>query len=129
MKPTAGSNSRGFTLVEVLVALVILSIAMLAVLDAMAVAMQHNLQNYCRDEAVRIGEQEMNMVRNLDFGALANDDHEVKRTYKKFERTFRVIRTVSELSGNSRTVQLQVYWIINGLGHSHFATSIISRGI
>jgi prepilin-type N-terminal cleavage/methylation domain-containing protein len=129
VKPIARSNNRGFTLVEVLVAMVILSIAMLGVLEAMTIAMQHNLELYCRDESVRIAEQDMNEARNVSFTAVADRDYEVKRTYKKFERSFRVIRTVAALSANSSSVQIQVYWTINGKGHNHYVTSIVSRGI
>ncbi len=129
MKPTAGSSRKGFTLVEVLVALVILSIAMLGVLDAMAIAMQQNVELYCRDEAVRIAEQDMNQVRNTLFTGIGNSNYNVSRTYKQFQKTFTVQRTVTAYSGNSYSVQVQVSYTINGRAHAHNATSIVSRGI
>ncbi len=128
MKPTARSGRKGFTLVEVLVSMVVLSIAMLAVLQAMAMAMQHNLELYCRDEAVRIAEQTMNELRNSPFTAIAGGESNVTRTYKQHIRTFRVVKTITALSANSYSVQLEVYWGINAKGHSHYVTSIISRG-
>jgi type IV pilus assembly protein PilV len=129
VKPTARSNRKGFTLVEVLVALLVLSVTMLGILDAMVVAMQHNLEIYCRDEAVRIAEQEMNQVRNSSVGGLANLNYDVNRTYKQYRRTFNVNRTVTAFSTNSRAVELRVSWTINGKGHTHNVTSMVSGGI
>ncbi len=110
-------------------ALVVLSIAMLGVLDAMAIAMQHNLEIFCRDESVRIAEQDMNEVRNASFAGVGNLNYNVNRTYKQARRTFNVARTVAVLSDNSYSVQVQVSWTINGKGHTHNVTSIVSRGI
>lgn len=129
MRTTAKSNSKGFTFVEVLVALAILLISMVGILEAMVIAMQQNLENYSRDEAVRIAEQAMNESRNSSFAGLSNGTYAVSRKYKQFTRTFNVNRTVTNLSPDSRAVELQVSWTIKGKTHNHSLTSIISRGI
>lgn len=129
MQPTAGFNKKGFTFVEVLVAVVILMVSMVAILDAMVLAMQQNLETYSRDEAIRIAEQAMSEARNTAFAALANTNYNVARSYKQFSRIFTVNRTVTQLSTNSLSIQLQVGWTVNGKGHSHCVTSIMSRGI
>lgn len=129
MQPTARFNSKGFTFVEVLVALVILMVAMLGILQVMVMAMQQNLEIYSRDEAVRIAEQTMNELRNSSFTGLNNATYNVSRRYKQFTRTFNVNRTVSALSSDSRSVELRVSWTINGKTHNHSITSLISRGI
>lgn len=132
MRPTAGFNKRftkkGFTFVELLVALVILMVSMLGILEAMVMAMQQNLETYSRDESVRIAEQAMNELRSTSFTSLTDADYNVTRTYKQWTRTFAVNRSVTGLSQNSRSVQLRVSWTINGKVHTHSITSIISRG-
>lgn len=129
MQPTAGFNKKGFTFVEVLVAVVILMVSMVAILDAMVLAVQQNLETYSRDEAIRIAEQAMNEARNITYGTLASANYNVTRPYKQFTRTFTVGRTVTQLSANSLSIQVQVGWTINGKGHSHCITSLMSRGI
>lgn len=129
MRPTAGFNSKGFTFIELLVALVILMIAMLGILEAMALAMQQNLETYSRDEAVRIAEEGMNQLRNTSFATLANGNYNVTRNYKQHTRTFSVVRTVTPFSDNSASVQLQVTWTINKKAHTHSITSVISQGV
>lgn len=110
-------------------ALVILMISMMGILEAMVVAMQQDLENYSRDEAVRIAEQKMNEARNEDFATLASQTSTEDRTYKQRTRRFTVNRTITALSTNSCSVQLRVGWTIKGKSHAHSITSIISRGI
>jgi type IV pilus assembly protein PilV len=53
MEPLVYTNNRGFTLMEVLVAIVILSVGMLALLQTVNVALVHTSTNMLRDEAVQ----------------------------------------------------------------------------
>lgn len=129
MRPTARFSNKGFTLIEVMVALTILVVAMMGILGAMVLAMQQNLENYSRDESVRIAEQTMNELRDADFATLTSGTSTVNRTYKQRIRSFTVSRTVAQLSANSRSVQIQVSWSVNGKVHNHSVTSILSRGI
>ena len=129
MRQTVRFNKRGFTLIEVLVAMVVLMIAMLAVLDAMTIAMRKNLETFLRDESVRIAEQSMNEARNMSFATLANNTQNITRTYKQYAKTFTVNRTVTPLSANSCSIQLRVTWFINNRAYNHDVTSIISAGI
>jgi hypothetical protein len=71
----------------------------------------------------------MNEVRNTSFTALANLQYDVNRAYKQYQRTFSVARTIAALTADSYSVQIQVSWTVNGKGHTHNVTSIVSRGI
>jgi type IV pilus assembly protein PilV len=121
-------NNKGFTLSEVLVASIILTIGMLGILQTMVFSMQQNLYNFSRDESVRISAQKMNELRNTSFGSLASGSSIVSRTYKQYSRTFNLTWTVTALSSNSYAVQIVVGWNISGKGYSHSITSLISRG-
>jgi prepilin-type N-terminal cleavage/methylation domain-containing protein len=53
-------NKEGFTLVEVLVAMVIILVLLLGLVQAALLSTESNLRNVFRDEAARIAEQRMN---------------------------------------------------------------------
>jgi type IV pilus assembly protein PilV len=125
---TARQNNKGFTLIEVLVASIILVIGMLGVLQTITFSIQHNLANYSRDESVRIAEQRMNELRDTSFTALASGSSIITRQYKKVTRTFNVTWTVTSLSTNSVSVQVVVSCVILGKTYSHSITSLVSRG-
>jgi type IV pilus assembly protein PilV len=125
---TVRQDNKGFTLIEVLVASIILTISMLGVLQTITFSMQHNLGNYCRDESVRIAEQRMNELRDTTFTGLVTGNAVVTRQYKKLSRTFNVNWTVTALTTNSFAIQVVVSWNIIGKAYNHSITSIVSRG-
>jgi len=126
MRIAVNRKSRGFTLIEVLVAICILVIGMLAVLSALVTTMEQNLNNLSMDEAVRIAEQQMNQLRNTSFTGLTNGNLPITRNFRNFTRTFNVVWTVTNLSASSRTIQVVVSWTHKGILHQHNVTSIMS---
>ena len=60
-------NSNGFTLLELLVAMIIFMVGMLGLLESINVSLQHNLKNQLRGEAVRVGERYMAGLRGMPF--------------------------------------------------------------
>ena len=60
-------NSNGFTLIEVMVAILILMVGMLGLLQAINLATEVNIRNQVRDEAVAVGERVMNEMRGKGF--------------------------------------------------------------
>ncbi len=64
MPLTSPSNSQAFTLVEVMMAMLIMTVGLLGLLQSVGVAYEHNIRNRLREEAVLIAEEKMNDLRN-----------------------------------------------------------------
>ena len=62
-------DERGMTLIEILISLTLLSIVSLALIQSSLVAININVRNELRDEAVSVAEQRMNELRNTLFSA------------------------------------------------------------
>lgn len=126
-------NNRGFTLVEVLVAVVFLTISMLAVLHALGLSVEHNMKNIIMDEAVRISEQRMNELRNTPITSLVNSNPStqltISRNFRNTVINYSVDWIIESLSVDSRTIQVLVQWRWKNIDHQHTATSIVSGGI
>src|SRR5512143_2070012 len=60
-------NKKGMTLIEVMVALVILLIVSLALMQTALLGISMNLRNSLRDEAVNIADMKMNELRALPY--------------------------------------------------------------
>jgi len=67
MERSARLNNRGFTLVEIMIALTLLLLVSMAMMQTALVGIGANMQTVLRDEAVRIAETRMNDARNLQF--------------------------------------------------------------
>ncbi len=63
-------DSRGVTLVEVMISLVILLIVFMGLIQASLLSINHNLRNEIRDEAVRVAAEYMSRTRSDSFGNL-----------------------------------------------------------
>jgi prepilin-type N-terminal cleavage/methylation domain-containing protein len=130
---TASRGNKGFTLIEVLVAVFILFISMLAVLHALGLSVEHNMKNIIMDEAVRISEQRMNELRNTPITALVSSTPStqliISRNFRNTTIDYTVNWVIESLSADSRTIQVLVQWNWKNIGHQHTATSIVSAGI
>ncbi len=64
METPALQDNRGFSLVELLVSIVILTIALLGILQSLTIYTRHNLHNLVREDAVRIAQQCLEDIKN-----------------------------------------------------------------
>jgi prepilin-type N-terminal cleavage/methylation domain-containing protein len=60
IQTTAGSNKEGFTLIEVMIAMLISVIGLLALANVAVMAIDTNMGNLLRDEAVRVADLRIN---------------------------------------------------------------------
>ena len=67
MLQTALSNKKGFTLVEVMIAMVVLLLVFLALMQTALVSIDSNMKNNLRDEAANIAAMRMEQARNLQY--------------------------------------------------------------
>ena len=128
-------NNKGLTLVEVMIALVILLLVFLALMQTALVSINANMTNVLRDEAVNIAEQRMNEARNIPFDTLANDGPvTVTRNIRNRPNfQYEVLRTVTPVDVNNRQIDIRVRWewkeqtIANGNPYTHTISTILRR--
>jgi prepilin-type N-terminal cleavage/methylation domain-containing protein len=126
------NNKKGFTLIELMVAMAILFISMTAILDFIVQYHRINLENTMRNEAMRIAESRIENLRNTAFGLLttgAEPAPGVQRIIRNLTVNYQVAWTVSPLSANSTAVQVNVIWSFKGINHRHDASTIISTEV
>jgi len=67
MERSARLDNKGFTLVEMVIALTLLLLVSMAMMQTALIGIGANIQNVLRDEAIRIAEARMNAARSLQF--------------------------------------------------------------
>lgn len=139
MLTTVGQNKRGFTLVEVVIAMFLLLVCMLGLLNAAVVMMEHNLGNILRDEAIRVGAQEMNGLKNTNFDLLIPAGWvcaEEGRKIRGGDINYNVCSQITSPSVNTRQLEVAIGWNHRGTGslvptgrkYQHSISSLVSRG-
>jgi Tfp pilus assembly protein PilV len=131
-------NSRAFTLIEVIIAMFILMVGMLALLNTAAVIIENNLVNIIRDEAVKVGDQKMDELRNTSLAPTAWSCAATSRVFRSVTTEFNVCARVTNLSsdGNTKQVDVAVGWNHKGTGalsptgrkYQHSLSSVVRVG-
>ena len=126
-------SNAGMTLVEVLVALVIVFIIFLGLSDAGLVVLDQNIKNSQRDEAVSVAEMKMQEARDTAFDNLAvgvTTDN-VFRQIRGLNMKYAVARTVTSIDTTNRQVTVNVVWNRNEYGklkpYSHQIMTIVRQ--
>ena len=135
------SNSRGFTLLEVMVSILILSVGLLGLLQTVNMAYSYNLATMLRNEAVLVGDDEMTKVKvSLPFDQItsSNSRYFVPRRLRSAAtfKNYSIVKRVTTLHDTttpdgqqltSRELGIAVIWNYKGQSYTHNISSIISR--
>ncbi|MGB9715459.1 MAG: type IV pilus modification PilV family protein [Thermodesulfovibrionales bacterium] len=125
-------NNKGFSLVELMVALVLLMISLLGLLAVMANSISANLNNELRNTAIRLTTQTAETLQSLDFedewvidtssgttylrADTGTDDAdqdskgfpEEAQNIRGFQQTYNISWTVRDLSSNLKEITVSV---------------------
>jgi prepilin-type N-terminal cleavage/methylation domain-containing protein len=134
------SNDRGLTLIELMVAMVVLLFVSLALMQTALLSIDANMRNVIRDEAVRVADAKMDELRNTAFGNLPagmnlipNYNAVSARTLRNLDMDYVINTTIENLDGTDLTastkkVDVDVYWNWKGEGYSMGVSSIRRSG-
>jgi type IV pilus assembly protein PilV len=125
--PTSSSDDEGFTLVELMMAMLIMTVGLLGLLQSMNVAYEHSVRNRLREEALLLGEEQMGVLRRMSLSGdtpYRNISSAVKIVAggaKKF-----TITRESQPMRTTRRLKVTVGWNFKNLSTSHSIYSLIN---
>ena len=122
------SNRRGFTLIEVMTAVLILTVGLLGLLQAVNVAMEHNLKNRLRDNGVMIGEQQIHSLIKMPIDdVITNRYTTVTALSGSLKKPYRVERTKENITLDSVRYRVNVQWTFKNATTNHEVIAVNSR--
>ncbi|RLJ71023.1 type IV pilus assembly protein PilV [Hydrogenivirga caldilitoris] len=147
MELTAIRGDRGFTLVEALVALVILAIILFGLLAGLLISLQYNLLNFMREEAGSVAQECIENMRSTPFANIpvvnidCNDNttvnvstpcldtsgaNVVTRQVRNTNVNYRVGWTVTDRT-NIKELYVEVCWTYRERNYSYETRTFIGR--
>ena len=122
------NKQHGFTLTEFLVAIVILMVGLLGMLTAINVAMDRNLENAYRSEAVMLADNQMMRLRAQSYGSIPAfwPASSVKISIRGGMKNYSVVRTISQPTSKSKQVLINVNWRKKNTKYSHTIESMFT---
>lgn len=132
METAAICNRAGFTLIEFLVALVILMVGLLGLLQTVNYALSHNLGNQLRQEAIMLADERMNLQKTKPFALISTTpapyEHNdaVQRPINRGFQNYSVVTSNSDLTNQTKSIDIEVVWRHKGGRYNHSMSSLVS---
>ena len=130
------SDSHGFTLVELLMAMLVMTVGLLGLLQSVMVAYEHNIRNRLREEALLVGEEQMNGLRgrvqdtSTPFLTTTTAVKVILGANKKFFVTREYLPigvTVDQPMGSADRLKVTVGWSFKNVSSTHVTYTLKSR--
>lgn len=123
-------NNKGVTLVEVMIAMVILLIVFMGLVQASLVSINSNTRNVLRDEAVRITSDELTKIRASAYDDLDRDagtvldypaapDVTITRTFRNFDVSYDIDVVITILDAEHKHISIETTWDWQGEQYTH----------
>lgn len=121
-----GRHERGFTFIEVLVALVILAIGILALAELQFTSLKGNSSSKATTSAVSVAEKKMEEIRNAGYTNIAAEaPTQVTASGMTFTREVQV--TTNSPMTNAKTVTVTVSWVEGSMTRTIPMASIFAQ--
>lgn len=111
------------SLVEVMIAMLILLVVALAVMQTALVGIDSNMKNNIRDEAVRLAEERMERARTNAVPG-APPPVTVTRRVRNASIQYEVATTVTQLGSGTDSIVVAVAWEWKGEPYTHTISSL-----
>ncbi|MBJ6801877.1 type IV pilus modification PilV family protein [Geomonas propionica] len=124
------SSSRGFTLVEMLMAMLVMTVGLLGLLQSVNVAYQQNLRDKLRKEATQVAEERMHDWCRLRFDIITCGEAKKEDTHKQVGGSpwyFSVNRKAALVGSATKKLDVTVTWTVKGDEKSHEIHALRSR--
>lgn len=127
--PAKNSKKAGFTLIEVMVAMLILTVGLMALLQTLAYAISHNFSNKLRNDAVVIADRALGHERVKPFATISSANTTAQVPFALGFVNYSVLGKVAKIGSGavSKNVQFTVTWRDKNVRKHHSLTTTISN--
>jgi type IV pilus assembly protein PilV len=133
-RATSKSNEGGFTLLELVVAVVILMVGLLGMLQAIGLSIKTNLQNELRTKGMMIGEDQMARIKSLPFDNITatgtgEKTISVPASMRSSVVNFTVTKKIETISTQAKKIDVYVWCLHQGNKYEHVVSSVVTQPV
>ncbi len=122
----------GFSLVEVLVAFLLVAVVMMALLQAVVVFSQSSMRNILRDEGVRLTQDVIYEMRSREFNRVTSGSFTVWKPVRSGKWSYTITLVVTDSPpppepALAKSIQATTRWTFLGNAYSHSVNTVITK--
>lgn len=122
-------NKGGFTIIEVMVAMIIMMVGLLALLQTVNLSLHHNMNNQIRNEATVLADEQMARELSKPFDLVSTNTRGtvISRNFMNGFKNYSVTRSGSSALTYSKQVNIAVSWRHKNVRSIHETSSLVSK--
>ncbi len=123
---------KGFTLIEFMISVFLLSVALFGLLSSLTISMNSNMENKMRNDASSLAEEYISKARSTEFSQLStlggapNSPVVRKVLVGGVNVDYTVTTTVTTITTNTTSVSVNVTWPVKGIIKNFNITTSVS---
>ncbi len=123
--PVKNSKVAGFTLIEVMVAMLIMSVGIMALMQTLGYAITYNRSNKLRNDAVLLAGSAMEAQRIKPVASMATNNTTTQVPFALGYINYSVASKVIMLPYTSANIQITVSWRDKGVRKYHSLSTVV----
>jgi type IV pilus assembly protein PilV len=127
MIPPVLQTEKGFSLIEFLVAIVILMVGLLGLLETVNLGIRQNMGNKLRNDAIMLADEIMATQRVNAFANISSTHKRRPVNAGAGFANYSVVKDVSDLTLTSKRVAVNISWRERGQKKTHSLSTVISN--
>ncbi len=122
-------GNKGFTLIEFLVAIVIIAVGLLALLQSVNLSLAENLKTIYRNQAVMLADERMTLEKTKPYDNISTTSGwtvinlNVRNTFKNYS----VEKIGTQMTTDTKSIEIDVVWTYKGTRYIHTISSLVSK--
>ncbi len=122
-------NDNGFTMIEFLVAIVIIAVGLLALLQSVNLSLAENLKTVFRNQAVMLADERMTMEKTKPYDNISTSSgwSTIGLNTRNAFKNYSVEKIGTQLTTNTKSIEINVVWTYKGTRYIHTISSLVSK--
>ncbi len=120
-------SNRAFTLIEMLVAIVIIGISIMGLMEMSIVVMNNNLRNEIRNKAVETLSNHVNNLTTNSYDNITTGTITDIEKIRNFDEQFTISDNVTTDSSGSKNIQSTINWTYRGINYSYTIDTVVNK--
>jgi prepilin-type N-terminal cleavage/methylation domain-containing protein len=122
-------SNKGFSLIELLVALVIIGVSIMGLMEMSIIVMDNNLRNEIRNKAIETLSNHVSNLTSMNYDNVSEGTSTISDNEKirNFQKQFTIIDNVTSNATSSKNITSKINWTYRGKSYNYTMDTVVNK--